>query len=60
MKEGILNLLYSIGWIRYIAKTFYGDEEDDESQQTSFTMDEPRLIGVYPSSGEKVRSWSLY
>ncbi|WCJ42559.1 DNA topoisomerase 1 [Euphorbia peplus] len=38
---------------KYIAKTLYGDEEDDEAPQ-SFSVEEPKLLGVHPGSNEKV------
>ncbi|KAH1056468.1 hypothetical protein J1N35_034533 [Gossypium stocksii] len=39
---------------KYIAKTFYGDEEEEESPQKSNTVEEPKLLGLNPGSNEKV------
>lgn len=39
---------------RYIAKTLYGDEEEEESPQKSTTIEEPKLLGLNPGSNEKV------
>lgn len=39
---------------KYIAKTLYGEEEDDDSPETGKSMEEPKLLGVHPASGEKV------
>ncbi|GMH10739.1 hypothetical protein Nepgr_012580 [Nepenthes gracilis] len=38
---------------KYIAKTLYGDEEDDDSPQEN-TVEEPKLLGLHPISNEKV------
>jgi hypothetical protein len=38
---------------RYIAKTLYGDDEKEETPQSS-SVDEPKLLGVHPTSNEKV------
>ncbi|KAK8683228.1 hypothetical protein V6N13_039293 [Hibiscus sabdariffa] len=39
---------------KYIAKTLYGDEEEDESPQKSNNVEEPKLLGLHPGSNEKV------
>lgn len=38
---------------RYIAKTLYGDEEEEEETPQNKSMEEPRLLGVHPVSNEK-------
>ncbi|XWS26087.1 hypothetical protein CRYUN_Cryun26dG0000800 [Craigia yunnanensis] len=38
---------------KYIAKTLYGDEEE-ESPQKSNSVEEPKLLGLNPGSNEKV------
>lgn len=39
---------------RYIAKTYYGDEEEDDTPQPNKTMiEEPKVLGLN-SSNEKV------
>lgn len=39
---------------KFIAKTLYGEEEDDETPQSTTTVEEPKLLGTHPISGEKV------
>lgn len=39
---------------KYIAKTLYGDDEEDESPQKSKSVEEPKLLGLNPGSNEKV------
>lgn len=39
--------------IRYIAKTLYDDDEEKEAPRDN-NMDEPKVLGVNPGSGEKV------
>ncbi|XVE71428.1 hypothetical protein DITRI_Ditri10aG0149200 [Diplodiscus trichospermus] len=39
---------------KYIAKTLYGDEEEEESPQKSNSVEEPKLLGLHPGSDEKV------
>lgn len=65
--EDILLYCDSVGLIRYIAKTLYGNEEPNEEEEedvsnpkSRINMDEPKLIGVYPGSDEKVGSWPLF
>lgn len=39
----------------YIAKTLYGDDDDEEdAPQKNTNIDEPKLIGLHPVSNEKV------
>lgn len=45
--------------IRYIAKTLYDDDEEKEAPRDN-NMDEPKVLGVNPGSGEKVGILSLY
>lgn len=41
--------------IRYIAKTLYGEEDEDiSSEDTKRSVEPPKLLGVHPSSNEKV------
>nr|GMD04585.1 DNA topoisomerase 1-like isoform X1 [Ipomoea batatas] len=40
---------------KYIAKTLYGEQDEDTaSEDNTNNMDEPTLLGVHPSSNEKV------
>ncbi|GLT85103.1 hypothetical protein SLE2022_033040 [Rubroshorea leprosula] len=39
---------------KYIAKTLYGDDEDEDTPQKSNTVEEPKMLGLHPSSNEKV------
>ncbi|KAI4380217.1 hypothetical protein MLD38_006434 [Melastoma candidum] len=39
---------------KYIAKTLYGEEEDDPTPQSNTAIEEPKLLGVHPVSDEKV------
>lgn len=39
---------------KFIAKTLYGEEEDDEAPQNNSSVEEPKLLGIHPVSGEKV------
>ncbi|OMO61928.1 DNA topoisomerase, type IA [Corchorus capsularis] len=39
---------------KYIAKTLYGDEEEEESPQKSNSVEEPKLLGLNSGSNEKV------
>ncbi|KAK4347676.1 hypothetical protein RND71_034015 [Anisodus tanguticus] len=40
---------------KYIAKTLYGEEEEDiPSEDTKRNVEPPKLLGVHPSSNEKV------
>lgn len=47
-------------WVRYIAKTLYGDDEDAENQGSSLSIEEPKLLGLHPLSEEKVSFCLLY
>lgn len=41
--------------VRYIAKTLYGEEDEDiTSEDTKRNVEPPKLLGVHPSSNEKV------
>ncbi|XP_074294863.1 uncharacterized protein LOC141622763 isoform X2 [Silene latifolia] len=39
---------------KFIAKTLYGEEEEDEAHQNNNLVQEPKLLGTHPTSGEKV------
>ena len=39
---------------RYIAKTIYGAEEEDDASQPNTTIEEPKILGVNSGSNEKV------
>lgn len=39
---------------KYIAKTLYGDEDEEESPQKSTSVEEPKLLGLNPGSNEKI------
>ncbi|KAH9617248.1 hypothetical protein KSS87_010770 [Heliosperma pusillum] len=39
---------------KFIAKTLYGEEEEDEAPQNNNSVEEPKLLGTHPTSGEKV------
>ncbi|XP_020536598.1 DNA topoisomerase 1 isoform X2 [Jatropha curcas] len=39
---------------KYIAKTIYGDEEEEEETPRNNAVEEPKLLGVHPVSNEKV------
>ncbi|CAO2823712.1 unnamed protein product [Amaranthus hypochondriacus] len=39
---------------KYIAKTLYGEEDEDEDPEKNTTVEEPKLLGTHPQSGEKV------
>lgn len=63
----VLNFLVVI---RYIAKTLYGEDEDDVTPPNNNSVEEPKLLGLHPVSNEKVEltaeilisiwSWLLY
>lgn len=40
--------------IRYIAKTLYGNEEEDDHTPKNNRVEEPKLLGLSPGSNEKV------
>ncbi|KAI7992451.1 hypothetical protein LOK49_LG12G02884 [Camellia lanceoleosa] len=47
-------LLFCISSIcRYIAKTLYGDDDEEVTPQNSDTVEEPKCLGLYPGSNEK-------
>ncbi|KMT17790.1 hypothetical protein BVRB_2g035360 [Beta vulgaris subsp. vulgaris] len=39
---------------KFIAKTLYGEEEEDDAPQNNTSVEEPKLLGIHPVSGEKV------
>lgn len=40
---------------RYIAKTLYGeDDEDDTPQERKESVEQPKVLGLSPGSNEKV------
>ncbi|KAK4746766.1 hypothetical protein SAY87_025803 [Trapa incisa] len=39
---------------KYIAKTLYGEEEEEDAPQNSTTIEEPKLLGLHPVSNEKI------
>ncbi|CAO2842635.1 unnamed protein product [Amaranthus hypochondriacus] len=39
---------------KFIAKTLYAEEDEDEDPQESTSVEEPKLLGTHPESGEKV------
>jgi hypothetical protein len=49
-------LSFAVQCNRYIAKTLYGDDEEEETpQDTNDTnVDETKLLDVHPTSDEKV------
>ncbi|GKC81708.1 DNA topoisomerase, type IA, partial [Tanacetum coccineum] len=38
----------------YIAKTLYGDEDDDASPDNGRAVEEPKVLGLHPGSNEKI------
>ncbi|KAL7168627.1 hypothetical protein ACSBR2_038963 [Camellia fascicularis] len=38
----------------YIAKTLYGDDDEEVTPQNSSTVEEPKCLGLYPGSNEKI------
>ncbi|KAL7230370.1 hypothetical protein ACSBR2_008791 [Camellia fascicularis] len=38
----------------YIAKTLYGDDDEEVTPQNSDTVEEPKCLGLYPGSNEKI------
>uniref|UniRef100_A0A5B6Z8L9 DNA topoisomerase n=2 Tax=Davidia involucrata TaxID=16924 RepID=A0A5B6Z8L9_DAVIN len=39
---------------KYIAKTLYGNDEEEDTPQNNNTVEEPKLLGLHPSSNEKI------
>ncbi|XP_028101661.1 uncharacterized protein LOC114300977 [Camellia sinensis] len=39
---------------RYIAKTLYGDDDEEVTPQNSGTVEEPKCLGLYLGSNEKI------
>ncbi|GMQ07516.1 hypothetical protein CsSME_00051672 [Camellia sinensis var. sinensis] len=43
-----------MGLARHIAKTLYGDDDEEVTPQNSGTVEEPKFLGLYPGSNEKI------
>lgn len=43
-------------WYRYIAKTLYSDDDEEDDPENSKTVEEPKVLGLNPGSDEKVRT----
>lgn len=39
---------------RFIAKTLYGEDEDEDDPPKSACVEEPKLLGLHPNTSEKV------
>ncbi|XP_024990919.1 uncharacterized protein LOC112525162 isoform X2 [Cynara cardunculus var. scolymus] len=39
---------------KYIAKTLYGDDDDDASPDNGRAVEEPKVLGLHPGSNEKI------
>ncbi|KAK9051495.1 hypothetical protein SSX86_028122 [Deinandra increscens subsp. villosa] len=39
---------------KYIAKTLYGEDEDDTTPETGRAVEEPKVIGLHPGTNEKI------
>lgn len=39
---------------KYIAKTLYGDDEDDAGPESNRAVEEPKVLGLHPGSNEKI------
>lgn len=39
---------------KYIAKTLYGEDDDEDDQEKNKNLEEPKLLGLNPGSNEKV------
>ncbi|GMQ07517.1 hypothetical protein CsSME_00051672 [Camellia sinensis var. sinensis] len=46
-------MLYAISIDEHIAKTLYGDDDEEVTPQNSGTVEEPKFLGLYPGSNEK-------
>jgi topoisomerase IA-like protein len=55
-----LTIFHLVAMSRYIAKTLYGDEDEEASPQNNSSVEEPKLLGINPGSTEKVciKYWS--
>lgn len=42
---------------RFIAKTLYGDDEEEDNPQNENTVEPPKLLGLHPDSNEKVNCY---
>lgn len=45
---------------RYIAKTLYGEDDDEISPDQQKNVEEPKLLGLHPGSNEKVHLMIIY
>lgn len=45
----LFDVLYS-----YIARTLYGEEEEEDATPKNKSVEEPKLLGLHPVSNEKV------
>lgn len=48
-----LTIFHSVAMSRYIAKTLYGDDDEEVTPQNN-NVEEPKLLGINPGSTEKV------
>ncbi|KAK9281256.1 hypothetical protein L1049_004152 [Liquidambar formosana] len=39
---------------KYIAKTLYGDDDEEVTPQNNTSVEEPKVLGTHPSSNEKI------
>ncbi|KAK1424641.1 hypothetical protein QVD17_19974 [Tagetes erecta] len=39
---------------KYIAKTLYGEDDDDSTPESGRAVEEPKVLGVHPDSNEKI------
>lgn len=49
-----LPIVHLIAVSRYIAKTLYGDEEEQATPRSNSSVEEPKVLGINPGSNEKV------
>lgn len=49
-----VSTVWVLQFCRFIAKTMHGDDEEDDTPQNEKTVEPPKLLGVHPSSNEKV------
>ena len=55
---GFLRNIVLVG--RFIAKTLYGEEDEEEISQNDTLLEEPKLLGTHPESGKKVSDKKTY
>ena len=48
-----LIIFHLVAMSRYIAKTLYGDDDEEVTSQSN-SVEEPKLLGINPGSTEKV------